>query len=1210
MHPTYPLDQNLVKVLNSFDDYVFVIDQNGTIVFANHASVRKLGYTLEEFLDMNVLEVHPDDQRIQTGIIVRNMLLGIEKTSAVPLVTKSGELVPVETKVSEIVLNEKNFILGVSRDISAWILANHRLSQSEEKFKKSFDLSARMMAISDFETGVYVDVNEQFALTMGLSKSEIIGKTATTMQFFDADSRERIIGMLERGDSVRGEEVNLTIAHQNKTIRCSCDSVTFELNGHRYLLSSAEDITEKKKNETALANSERQLSLVLDGTDEGFWDWQIKTGVVEFSRRWAEMIGYELHEIEHNVSFWEDIVHPDDKLHVFAEVEKHIKGETVRYQTEHRVRTKDGSWIWVLDRGKIVEWDPENRPVRMVGTHADITEKKIAEEKLQFRESFEQLINEVATGMISIPFHDIDIQIENLLKKIGEFIGVDRAYVFLFDPSETEISNTHEWCRNDISPQKENLQNIPVSMMPWWMQKISGRELIIIEDVDIMPPEAIVEKQVLQEQDIKSLIVLPLDTRQKVTGFVGFDAVTARRKWDSDTELLLKNAAITIVSVFLRKEHEISIDKYQNHLESLVKERTAALESSNKELNLSLKKLAKQNHELVKFKTIADKANYPILLLSPEGLVIYSNRMISEITGCPTRNLENCNFINDFIDDEGPNFKKFSQFIKRRSNLKSLDITIRHVTGKKTPALANASAIYDMEGELLFFVLSFTDLTERKKGEQELKILWQAVEHSGNGTLITDKNCRILYANQQYLKTCGYLSSELIGNSPKIVRSYKHSPEFYDQMEQTIHSGQMWKGRVINEKKDRTLYTEDIVISPVHGEDGQIDNFIAITRDITQELRIEQDLQQSEKLRSLGTLAGGIAHDFNNILQVIQVYTELIEYQPNNKIEVGDNIKEIVKACSRGKSLVNNILTFSRQEPNKMSPYTFDFLIKEIIHIVRPIYPNSIEIVQNIESTGMVLCDPVQIQQIIFNLFNNSVDAMTGEGTIRAALRCLSEHERESEHDVLLQISDNGKGMKREVLDRVFDPFFTTKSVGEGTGLGLSSVMGIVKKHNALIKIESEPGKGTTINILFSAIKSNEEKMMKNMKKILLVDDEKAFRDASRKLLEGAGYIVDTAIDGLDAGSYLDKFEYDVIITDIVMPRKEGIQLIRECKQRNLRSKIIAISGGGRASANEYLTMAKAFKADAVLSKPYSFADLVNTLQRLDAQTPGTDSLL
>ena len=1069
MHTPSTLDQVLIKALNSFDDYVFLLDEKGMIVFANDAVIRKLGYTAEEFSGMNVMEVHPVDQRNQAGIIVQNMLAGIESVCPIPLLAKSGDKVPVETKVSTLKLKDRTYILGISRDISVWINSNQMLSQSEEKFKKSFELSSRMKAISDYETGEYIDINEQFTLLTGYERQEVIGKTSIDLQLFKPSMREKLINDLKNGKSVRGEEFEIYFSRKDKTILCSFDAIIFESNHHKYLLTVAEDITEKKKNELALANSEKQLSQVLDGANDGFWDWNIQTGEVVFSTRWAEMIGYRLDEFEHNVKFWEEIVHPDDQQEVFSEIENHLKGKIPRYESEHRVKSKDGSWVWILDRGKIVEWDQENRPLRMAGTHSDITEKKLAEKKLLFRESFEQLINEVATGLINIPLPQIDEQLEVLLKKIGGFIGVDRAYIFLMDPLGIESSNTHEWCRKGISPQKENLQNIPVSSLPWWMAKISAKQSINIEDVSKMSPEASVEKELLESQDIKSIIVVPLINKMGVTGFVGFDAVMEYKQWDSDTELLLRNASIAITNALQRKENESAIENYKNHLEVLIKERTGELEASYKALNESLGKLAKQNDELVKFKTIADKANYPIMLLSSKGLVVYSNRMISRITGCSEQTLANSEFINKFVDHEGPNYNKFSQFIKRRSDITSMEVMIIHLSGKKIPALANASAIFDKEGFLMFFVVSFTDLTERKKGEQELKVLWQAADHSASGIMITDKDHKILYVNQQYVLTCGYSLEELLGKTPKIVRSYKHADEFYLELSQAIQSGQTWKGRIINKKKDGTEYTEDDVISPVRSSDGNITNFIAVTRDITQELRHDQVIQQSEKLRSLGTLAGGIAHDFNNILQIVQAYTELIEYQEKDNTQVSANIKEIIRACTRGKSLVNNILSFSRQAPNEMAPYSFDFLVKEIIHIARPIFPTSVEIILKIEPTGMVLCDPVQIQQIIFNLFNNAIDAMSGRGTITVNLTRIKTREKSSKHDIMLQVTDNGIGMRKEVLDRVFDPFFTTKGVGEGTGLGLATVLGIVKKHNATIKIDSEPNKGTSVDILFTS---------------------------------------------------------------------------------------------------------------------------------------------
>ncbi len=938
-------DPGLVATLNSFEDFVFLLDQNGSIVFSNDTVLRKLGYTEQELTGMNVLQVHPEEQRNQAAIIVQNMLLGTEDVCPIPLITKTGEKIPVETKISKIILNGDPYILGISRNTTAWIRANQQLVQSEEKFKKSFELSTRMMAISDFETGRYIDVNELFLETTGYTRDEVIGKTSIELGLYPAKARKAILEKLLSNGFIKGEEVGLGLSKKHTTIDTLFDAVLFDSNECRYMFSVAEDITDKKKNVMALARSEEQLNLVIEGSNDGFWDWNIQTGKGEFSRRWAEMIGYKPEEIEYNVKFWEDSIHSDDKTHVFEELEKHLQGKTARYSNEHRLKCKDGSYVWVLDRGKIVEWDKENRPLRMVGTHSDITEKKLAEQKLQYRESFEKLINEISSTLINIPYTAIDEQIEILLFKIGEFIGVDRAYIFLIDPQEPEMSNSHEWSRTGISQQKENLQHIPVSLLPWWMEKVSTNQLINIPDIGAMPREAATEKEFLEAQDIKSLIVVPLINQLKVTGFIGFDAVTQYRKWDSDTELLLKNTAIIIVNALQYKENESYIATYKNQLEILVAERTKDLELSRNTLNNTLWELAKQNHELIKFKTIADKANYPIVILSSDELILYSNSKFSETTGWSGQHNRQFDFIGQFVDTEGPNFAKLSKLIKQRADVNSLEIMVRSLQGGKIPVLVNASAIRDKNFEFLFFVLSFYDLTERKKSEQVL--------------------------------------------------------------------------------------------------------------------------QQSDKLRALGTLAGGIAHDFNNILQIVQVYTELIEFQSIDKTGVEDNIKEIFNACKRGKSLVNNILNFSRQDVNTMLPYSFDFLVQEIIQIVRPLYPRSVEIVKNIEPAGMVSCDPVQIQQIIFNLFNNAMDAMKAKGTIKVELRKLDSIEMQSPHDVLLKISDNGKGMKKEVLNRVFDPFFTTKGVGEGTGLGLSTVLGIVKRHNAIIKIDSQAGKGTAVMILF-----------------------------------------------------------------------------------------------------------------------------------------------
>lgn len=817
MHSISDLDPAIKSILTSFDDFIFLLSIEGEIVFINDATIAALGYQPEEMLGMNVLEVHPPDRRVEAATIVDQMLKGTEKFCPVPLLAKSGSLIPVETRVSMIQLKGVDYLLGVSRDTSGWI-------------------------------------------------------------------RDR----------------------EN------------------------------------LARSRQQLELILDATDDGFWDWNVKSGQVEFGFKWADMLGYTLDEVEPNVGFWEKLIHPDDKLMVFDAIESHLSGTTDQYRTEHRVLHKNGEWVWILDRGKIVERDQNNHPLRMVGTHSDITSRKMVEEQLRYRESFELFINEIATNLITTPYNQIDEHIEGFLQKTGEFIGVDRSYIFLYDPATKTMSNTHEWCKSGIEPQKDILQQLPFETFSWVVERMLSKKTINAHDIALLPDEAAAERAILQEQDIKSVLITPLISLDSIIGFIGFDAASEYRQWNSDTELLLQNASIMITNALQRKEYETKLFKYRNHLESLIQERTADLEASNRILNHSFGLLARQNQELLKFKTIADQVNYAILIITDDGAINYSNRKTCESFGCPASSLSGIHFFDNFVDKESKDYSKLVNAFSLHQEVASLEITIIKSDGRKFPALTNVSAIQDKESGFQFFVVSITDLTQRRKEEKELR--------------------------------------------------------------------------------------------------------------------------QSEKLRSLGTLAGGVAHDFNNILQIVQVYTELLALSLSDRQQFGEHQEEIIKACQRGKSLVNNILTFSRQEPDEMAPYDFYFLISEIVKSSKPIYPSSIEIVHEIGPCGTVLCDPVQIQQIVFNLFNNSVDAMNGKGTIKVTAGIPDEPEEEAGM-MVMEVSDTGSGMTRETLSRAFDPFFTTKGVGEGTGLGLSTVMGIVKKHSGKIRIISAPGQGTVVRI-------------------------------------------------------------------------------------------------------------------------------------------------
>lgn len=336
--------------------------------------------------------------------------------------------------------------------------------------------------------------------------------------------------------------------------------------------------------------------------------------------------------------------------------------------------------------------------------------------------------------------------------------------------------------------------------------------------------------------------------------------------------------------------------------------------------------------------------------------------------------------------------------------------------------------------------------------------------------------------------------------------------------------------------------------------------------DISDRVMMEESLTQAQKMESLGTLAGGIAHDFNNILSAIYGYAELVQ----RKLEPGTSSYEmqsqLLKAADRARGLVEQILLFSRQTEHRKQLVEPHLIFKEALKLLRSSIPKTIEIQHNIsKSCGSILADPTQIHQIIMNLCTNSYHAMRHEGgTLSVTLSEVGLSEGEITSRTLeiepgnylkLVVSDTGHGMEQETLAKVFDPFFTTKATGEGTGLGLSVVHGIVTSSKGHITVNSEVGSGTTVEILLPLADSQEnlvamqeeDSLPKGSEHILLVDDEESILDTTRMMLVNLGYQVTNISSGVQA---LDLFQatpgtFDLIITDMTMPQMTGLELTR-----------------------------------------------------------------
>ena len=308
---------------------------------------------------------------------------------------------------------------------------------------------------------------------------------------------------------------------------------------------------------SALEVSNRTLEMVVEGTQAGYWDWNIKTGELTINAEWASMVGYSLEELQPiTINTWITLCHPDDIPLSNQLLEEHFAGNTTAYELELRMRHKLGHWIWILDRGKIFERDTNGQPLRMVGAHQDVSARKKLEQSRAHSTAFKHLITALSNQFISLPFEHIDAMIKNTLQLIGEFVEADRSYVFQFRNDFHLIDNTHEWCAEGIKPEIDSLQELETSNFPWWMEQIRNDRIIHIPRITDMGTEASAEKELLEAQNIKSLIVIPLVTGPLPFGYIGCDAVREEKEWQPETISILKLAGGVIANALQRKQIE------------------------------------------------------------------------------------------------------------------------------------------------------------------------------------------------------------------------------------------------------------------------------------------------------------------------------------------------------------------------------------------------------------------------------------------------------------------------------------------------------------------------------------------------------------------------------------------------------------------------------------------------------------------------------
>lgn len=518
-----------------------------------------------------------------------------------------------------------------------------------------------------------------------------------------------------------------------------------------------------------------------------------------------------------------------------------------------------------------------------------------------------------------------------------------------------------------------------------------------------------------------------------------------------------------------------------------------------------------------------------------------------------------------------------------------------------------------------------TGALARVRLNKERQLLSTAVEQIAESIVITDANGAIMYVNPAFERVTGYNKEEVIGQNPNILKSDQQDDEFYQKLWSTITAGQVWQGRFTNRKKDGSLYTEEATITPVRDENGTIVNYVGAKRDITRELKLEEQYHQSQKMEAIGQLTGGVAHDFNNLLTVINGFTELMRAQLSPHDPLVETIDKVLEAGERASDLVRQLLAFSRKQILEPKVLNLNDIVTNIDKMLQRVIGENIDLQMRLSpSLWSVKVDPTQMEQIIVNLAVNSRDAMPdgGQLTIETANVVLdeayaSEHmDVEPGNYVMLAVSDTGVGMSPGVKKRIFEPFFTTKEGGKGSGLGLATVFGIVQQHGGTVWCYSEPGAGATFKIYLPQADAPAQtyapppaakggaQLPTGHETILLVEDDDGVRELTRRILQRQGYTILEAHNGQEALMLSLRYSGPIhlLLTDVIMPGVSGKAVVEQISQQQPDIKTLYMSGyTDEAIAHHGVLEPGA----AFLQKPFSPKTLVCKIREvLDGQNP------
>ncbi|MDD3310577.1 PAS domain S-box protein [Pseudodesulfovibrio sp.] len=788
-------------------------------------------------------------------------------------------------------------------------------------------------------------------------------------------------------------------------------------------MSREELVSELEMYRERVGECDGRYELAIEASNDGVWEWDVRTDEARYSPRNFTMIGHAPEEFEPRAEAWKSLIHPDDLERALDMVRAHLeRGEP--FNIKYRVRDGKGEWRWILSRGRIVERDAEEKPVRLVGTHVDIHEQVLLSERLRTRNEELTVLNHLGRAVAASL--SMEATVDAALDNLRRIVECDLVQLFTLEGesivnmglrSSIPLAPAFHEMRSDLG---ESLCGLAVKTR----SPVFSRE----RDAD----RSYLRSE-WREAGIRSHAAIPLVAGEEVLGVIGVGSREDREYAESES-FLCSVASVVATGLANARLHQ-RVRRHSEELEAQVEERT---------------------RELAKLSNAIERASISIMITDVNGAIEYVNPYFSNLTGYLRGEVLGRNPRILKSGRHGVNFYRGMWQRLLRGKIWRGEICNRRKDGSEYWERASISPLLDAEGNPTHFVAVTEDVTQRRKREQELLVLSKAIKNASSSVIVTDKDGDIIYVNPSFTQLTGYSYEDAVGRNPRILKSGLHEPVFYAELWKTIAGGMSWSGEILNRRKDGTRFWMAARISPVYDRHGEITHYVGVQNDITEKKELEQLKGDVDRI---------MRHDLKTPLNAIIGFPVLIEMEGNLTEDQLELTRAITRAARKMLRLIDLSLDFFKMETGQYEYYPrrvdlaacllelmVEFQSKLSAKRQRLIVTFDGEPVRE-DQTYWIQSEDSLIYSLLSNLLSNAIEASPPGGDISVKVDCADG----------CHISIRNTGVVPPPIRKSFFQKYKTYGKKSGTGLGTYSAKMLADAMGYSVRMETSDAENATV---------------------------------------------------------------------------------------------------------------------------------------------------